>query len=42
MVTNGFERALDESLDLILRDEQSVEACLRRYPEHAEEIAPLL
>ena len=42
MAANGFERALDECLDLVLKDEQSVEACMRRYPEHADEMAPLL
>ena len=42
MAANGFELALDECLDLALKDEQSVETCLRRYPEHAEEMAPLL
>ena len=42
MAANGFELALDECLDLVLKDEQSVEACLHRYPEHAEEMAPLL
>ena len=42
MATNGFERALDECLDMVLKGEQSVEACLRRYPNHAEEMAPLL
>ncbi len=42
MAANGFELALDECLDLVLKDEQSVEGCLRRYPEHAEEMAPLL
>ena len=42
MAANGFELALDECLDLVLKDEQSVETCLHRYPEHAEEMAPLL
>ena len=42
MAANGFELALDECLDLVLKDEQSVEVCLHRYPEHAEEMAPLL
>ena len=42
MAANGFEHALDECLDLVLKDEQSVEACMRRYPEHADEMAPLL
>lgn len=42
MAANGFERVLDECLDLVLKDEQSVEACLRRYPEHADEMASLL
>lgn len=36
-----FEEVLDECVDRINRGE-GIEACLKRYPEHAEELKPLL
>ncbi|MBN1366741.1 MAG: DUF4382 domain-containing protein [Dehalococcoidales bacterium] len=38
---NEFERILDECIDRLNRGE-SIEACLKDYPEQANELAPLL
>lgn len=37
-----FDRVLNECLDRVLTSGESVEACLKRYPQHAQELAPLL
>ena len=37
-----FDHALDECLDRVLVNGEPVEDCLRRYPQHASELAPLL
>ena len=39
---NEFDRILDECLDRVLAEGESVEACLHRYPEQTTELAPLL
>src|SRR5512140_717751 len=38
---NSFDRALEDCLELI-RAGQSLDACMRRYPEYAGELLPLL
>ena len=40
--TEEFDRILDTCLDLVLRDGETVESCLSRYPEHADELGALL
>lgn len=37
-----FDRILDTCLDLVLRDGETVEVCLRRFPQHADELDSLL
>ena len=37
-----FNRILDECLDRVLAEGESVEACLHRYPDQTTELAPLL
>ncbi len=37
-----FDRILDECLDRVLAEGESVEACLHRYPDQMTELAPLL
>lgn len=39
---NGFEQILDACLDRIVEKGESIEQCLRAYPEHAAELEPLL
>jgi hypothetical protein len=41
IMANDFERILDECIDRLGRGE-SLEACLRHYPEHAKQLEPLL
>ena len=40
-MSQEFSEALNDSLDLMLRGED-IEGCLRRFPQHAEELVPLL
>ena len=40
--TSEFDRILDECLDRVLAEGESVEACLHRYPDQTTELAPLL
>ncbi len=37
-----FNQVLDSCLDQLLREGDSVESCLQRYPQHASELEPLL
>ena len=37
-----LQQVLDDCLDHVLREGDSVEACLSRYPEHSAELEPLL
>ena len=41
-VEEEFDRILDTCLDLVLRDGETVEVCLRRFPQHADELGSLL
>lgn len=37
-----FNQVLDDCLDQVLRQGDSIEACIRRYPEHSAELGQLL
>ena len=41
-VEEEFDRILDTCLDMVLRDGETVELCLRRFPQHADELGSLL
>ena len=39
---NDLDRVLDQCLDRVLQRHESVEACLADYPQHADQLRPLL
>ncbi len=41
-VGKEFDQILDTCLDLVLRDGETVESCLRRFPQQADEMGSLL
>ena len=41
-MTKDLDRALDESLTLLMEGRATLEECLARYPEHAADLRPLL